>query len=202
MRKGIIGLFFLFLLMNNSKADPVLKSVTRTNNFIDIVWTDSEHPPDGGYDLIVNGNDPGTWRQSENTYYRLPIEGTGIYCIEVEARHVTENRFIRSNIVCETKFEGRGFARLSWIPPTEREDGTTLENLDHYRIYFGMDSSALNNIFILPCTNFPEYTIHKLNAGEWFFAVTAVDANMLESVLSNVEIKMIGGRPQGGQLNL
>ena len=203
MRKDIIyfivGIFFLFLLITCkiAKADPVLKSVIRTGNFIDIVWEDSEHPPSGGYDIIVNGNDPGTWRQTNHTYYRLPYTSSILVCIEVEARHETENRFIRSEIVCENSFTGKGFARLSWTPPTEREDGTALDNLNHYRIYFGNTNDNLNNILIMPCNNFPEFTVHELPAGEWFFAVTAVDADMRESQLSNIEIKVVGGRPQG-----
>jgi len=196
----------LLLLYVPVYADPVINSVVRNGSYIDITWSDSEFPPDGGYDLIVDGSDPGTWRQDKHTYYRFPIEPEDpvAHCFEVEGRHVGENRFVRSAVACEMeRNRGRGWALLSWNEPTKREDGTLLgEDLDHYRVYFGIESQNLNHILVLPCDSYTNFTVHNLESGNWYFAVTAVDTQMNESQLSNTETKLIGSRPQSGTMSI
>lgn len=76
---------------------------------------------------------------------------------------------------------------LSWEPPTQYEDGTKIEYLKEYRVYYGNDPNYLRQgkILIVPggVITFASLYVPK---GDWHFAVTAVADNNLESDLSNI----------------
>ena len=87
-----------------------------------------------------------------------------------------------------------GTARLSWTVPTEREDGSPLNNLAGYNIYYGTDTNSLTNIEVVSNHGTSEYIIGNLAADTWYFAMTSVDADGRESSnKSNVASKTIIG---------
>lgn len=86
---------------------------------------------------------------------------------------------------------GRGSAVLNWVPPTQRVDGTTLMNLAAYRIYYGASPDALNDVIRVDNIGLTTYVVENLGAGTWYFAVSAVDAAGIESLLSNGVMKTI-----------
>ena len=82
---------------------------------------------------------------------------------------------------------GSNVANISWFAPSTRLDGSPLDNLTGYRVYYG--TSYLN----LPRTrieiNNPSavtWSVTGLSAGTWYFAVTAFDGNGYESSFSNI----------------
>jgi hypothetical protein len=85
-----------------------------------------------------------------------------------------------------------GSASLSWVPPTEREDGSALTNLAGYRVYYGQLASALDRQIRVDNPGLSAYVVENLGTGTWFFAVSAVDAAGLESRLSITVSKSIG----------
>jgi hypothetical protein len=83
-------------------------------------------------------------------------------------------------------------AKLSWTPPTEREDNTPLpENeLQGFEVLWGTSQTNLDQTIFVPVgTN--EYMVTALTEGTWYFAVKAVDTDGLESGLSAVVSKTI-----------
>jgi len=84
-----------------------------------------------------------------------------------------------------------GNATLRWTPPTEREDGSTLENLAGYKVRYGLDSIDLENVITLENPGLTSYMVENLHPGTWYFAVTAFDADGRESDFSNVGSKLI-----------
>jgi hypothetical protein len=86
---------------------------------------------------------------------------------------------------------GRGSAVLNWVPPTHRVDGTTLANLAAYRIYYGASPDALNDVIRVDNIGLTSYVVENLGEGTWYFAVSAVDAAGIESLLSNGAMKTI-----------
>lgn len=81
-------------------------------------------------------------------------------------------------------------AKVSWYAPTTRLNGSSIDNLTGYRVYYG--TSYLN----LPLTrieiNNPSaitWTVSELGAGTWYFAVTAIDGGGYESSFSNIVAK-------------
>lgn len=84
-----------------------------------------------------------------------------------------------------------GSAKLSWMAPTLRTDGSALENLAGYRIYYGTSPSGLRNQISLDNPSAITWTVNNLSAGTWYFAMTAVDRDGLESARTNTVSKTI-----------
>lgn len=87
---------------------------------------------------------------------------------------------------------GIGTALLSWIPPTQRTDGSALADLSGFRIYFGNQPDVLNEMITVPNAGLTSFLVEELPVGTWHFSVTAVDSSGIESTLSNNASKTIG----------
>lgn len=80
---------------------------------------------------------------------------------------------------------------LSWTPPTQNTDGTSLTNLAGYRIVYGPSASSLTQIIEVPNSAVSSYVVENLTAGTWYFAVKAYTSAGAESANSNVASKSI-----------
>ncbi len=79
-----------------------------------------------------------------------------------------------------------GTAVLTWTPPTQNIDGSTLTDLDRYHVYYGTVSGGpYPTMLVLNDPTADTYTINNLTAGVCFFNITAVNANGVESDPSN-----------------
>ena len=89
-----------------------------------------------------------------------------------------------------------GTASLSWAPVTTRVDGQLLVGGVHYRLYYGLvDDCLVQELDVAGGST--GYVIGDLSPGRYFFAVTAVDSDGLESDLSPVAYKDIPALPGG-----
>jgi hypothetical protein len=88
-----------------------------------------------------------------------------------------------------------GDATLSWAPPTERVDGTPLEAVSGYRIYYGRDPEQFEHEIEVD-REVTKYRIDHLESGEWYFAVAAISEEGLESAPSSVVQKTIEEPPR------
>ena len=81
-----------------------------------------------------------------------------------------------------------GPVQLSWVAPDENVDGSTLTDLAGYRIYYGTSSRDYSDMVSL---NNPAATAHTLTlaSGDYYVAMTAMDADGNESGYSNEVIK-------------
>lgn len=86
---------------------------------------------------------------------------------------------------------GTGAATLHWEPPTEREDGTPLTNLDGYRLLWGQTSGDYTEEVRIDNAGVTSYVVDNLNPGTWYFAMTAIDTDGLESGLSEETSRVI-----------
>ncbi len=84
-----------------------------------------------------------------------------------------------------------GSATLSWTPPTQNSDGTTLGNLASYRVMYGRTSSNLDQTVNVTNPSINRYVVENLSSGTWYFAVVAVNAAGVSSQLSNTASKTI-----------
>lgn len=84
-----------------------------------------------------------------------------------------------------------GSATLTWQPPTERTDGSTLSNLSGYRIYYGNSQGSYPNTVNVTNPGLTSYMIENLAGGTWYFVMTAVDGGGLESARTNPVSKTI-----------
>ena len=85
-----------------------------------------------------------------------------------------------------------GSVTLSWMPPTENDDGSTLRDLAGYRIYVGQSANALNRVIPLNNAGLTRYVIEDLSPARWHFAMTSVNSRGRESQRSATVSKEVG----------
>jgi hypothetical protein len=83
-----------------------------------------------------------------------------------------------------------GSATVSWTPPTEREDGSSLDSIGHYTVYYGLGPDKLDQALKVDSDK-TSHKIEELTEGTWYFAVTATCPTGLESKKSDVASKTI-----------
>lgn len=84
-----------------------------------------------------------------------------------------------------------GTATVSWTAPTTNTDGSALTNLAGYRIAYGTSQSNLSESETIDNPGLTTFTVISLGTGTWYFAVYAVNAQGLESDVSNISSKTI-----------
>jgi hypothetical protein len=82
-------------------------------------------------------------------------------------------------------------ATLSWTPPTQNSDATTLTNLAGYRIHYGASPTELVSTVQITTPGASSYTISNLAAGTYYFAVRAYTSAGTESLNSNIVNKVV-----------
>ena len=84
-----------------------------------------------------------------------------------------------------------GTATVSWQPPTTRTDGSALTDLAGYRVYYGKDKASLTHVVEITKVGQTSQFIGNLDKGSWYFAVTAICSQGLESPKSEIGSKTI-----------
>jgi hypothetical protein len=83
-----------------------------------------------------------------------------------------------------------GAAEVSWNASTTDVYGSPAEAAG-YKVYYGRSPGVYDQSVSIPNPGVVSAVIEDLSAGTWFFAVTALDAEGLESDLSNEASKTI-----------
>jgi Putative Ig domain len=84
-----------------------------------------------------------------------------------------------------------GSLTLTWTPPTENTNGSTLTNLAGYRIYYGTSSGALNQTVQVSNAGTASYVVGNLSPGTWYFRVRAYNTAGSESANSNLASRAV-----------
>ena len=79
-----------------------------------------------------------------------------------------------------------GSVTLSWTPPVENTDGSPLENLAGYRIYYGTAQGLYSHSILIDNPGIATYMVGNLVPHTYYFAATSINAAGAESSLSNV----------------
>jgi hypothetical protein len=85
-----------------------------------------------------------------------------------------------------------GSATLSWTPPTENTDGSVLTNLAGYKIYYGRSSDSLSQVVTIDQAGVTTYVIENLSPAVYYFAMTSLNSEGVESERSATLKKTIG----------
>jgi hypothetical protein len=80
---------------------------------------------------------------------------------------------------------GMGALSVSWLPPTEREDGSALTDLAGYKLYWGTSPDTYPNSVMISNIGVVNYMIEQLVPGTYYVVATALDAGGAESAYSN-----------------
>jgi hypothetical protein len=118
--------------------------------------------------------------------------------LQIHLVGVSDGSFLNANTIASVTIADDdvaaptvGNATLRWTPPTEREDGSVLDNLAGYKVHYGNDQTNLDTLVVLDNPGLSSYVVEGLGQGTWYFAVTAYDADGRESNFSNIGSKMI-----------
>ncbi len=72
---------------------------------------------------------------------------------------------------------------LSWTAPSTNEDGSPLQDLAGYKVYYGTHPGQYSNVVTVG--NYTTAELGDMGPGTWYVAVTAYDAYGNESAYSN-----------------
>jgi hypothetical protein len=86
---------------------------------------------------------------------------------------------------------GTGTATLEWTTPDYRTDGSPLDDLAGFRVYYGPEPGSYPYSVDIPDPDANRYRIEGLPAGTWHFVVVAYDSAGNEGVPSAPESKTI-----------
>ena len=85
-----------------------------------------------------------------------------------------------------------GNATLSWSPPTANADGSPLNDLTGYRIYYGRNQDNLTQVVVVNNPGLTRYVVENLTPALWHFEMTSVNSAGVESQRSPTATKTIG----------
>ena len=74
---------------------------------------------------------------------------------------------------------------ITWQAPTEKSDGSQLTDLAGFFVYYGPTPGNYSMKVSVAGANTRSYVARNLSPGTYYFAVTAYDSGMVESVHSN-----------------
>jgi hypothetical protein len=73
---------------------------------------------------------------------------------------------------------------FSWVPPTQNSDGSPISNLAGYKIHYGTRTSDYTQTVSVENAGLTRLVVDNLPSGTYYFAITAYNAQGLESPLS------------------
>ena len=80
---------------------------------------------------------------------------------------------------------------LSWQAPTENADGSPLIDLKGYKVHYGPRSKTYSQTIQVANPGLTTYVVQNLSSGNYYFAITAYNADGQESALSSEVTTMV-----------
>lgn len=84
-----------------------------------------------------------------------------------------------------------GSVTLSWVAPTQNEDGTTLTDLDGYTIYWGTQPGSYPNSVTIDNESITTYVVDNLSPGSYEFVATSFNSSGVESAYSDPATRVV-----------
>lgn len=84
-----------------------------------------------------------------------------------------------------------GSVELSWIAPTQNEDGTNLEDLAGYKLYWGKTPGSYTDSVTIDNASVTTYVVGNLSPGTYEFVATAYNTAGVESKYSGAATKIV-----------
>ena len=81
---------------------------------------------------------------------------------------------------------GTNSVTLSWLPPTENEDGSPLVDLAGYRLRYGLNANSYPNLIDINNPGIVTFRVDNLVPNTYYFVITAYNSSGMESTFSNV----------------
>jgi hypothetical protein len=101
---------------------------------------------------------------------------------------VTDGRNVSSlppfAVIISTAQTATTTVTLGWQAPTQNDDGTPLTDLTGFRVYYGSATQNYVGTIAIDNAGLTQHVVEDLPTGTYFFAITAINAEGLESVYS------------------
>jgi len=112
-------------------------------------------------------------------------------CNEVSPTPTSASSSLGSSTGSGSTTGSTGSATLTWVAPVQNTDGTLLNDLSGYTIFYGTDSASLTETIKITNATQTTYVINNLSAGTYYFSVAANASDGTQSNQSNVVSKTI-----------
>jgi hypothetical protein len=89
-----------------------------------------------------------------------------------------------SNETTAVESTGKGTALVSWTPPTDNTDDSTLTDLAGFKIYYGTFPGEYDQTITINNSGLSSYLVENLASSDWFFVMTAFNSSGIESAYS------------------
>ena len=164
-------------------TDPSADEIDTIDESIDLVGTADS---DSGIQSVTWQSDHGAEGSATGTADwqsgPIPLElGRNVITVST-----TDNASNTSSdtIVVNRENDEKGSVTLSWKAPSERADGSPLNQLAGYRIHYGRMSEIYDYEVAIENPGLVTYLVEELAPGDWYFAIVAYDAEGAESDFS------------------
>jgi len=98
-----------------------------------------------------------------------------------DGRAITTLPAFKIDVIGTSSASVTGEAVLSWVPPAQNVDGTTLTDLAGYHISWGKDPNDLPNSMDLAWAGYMWMKATNLTSGTWYFSIRAYNSDGVES---------------------
>jgi hypothetical protein len=198
---ALASLFLFSAPLASAGAPPVITGTPPTTATVGQPYSfqPSARDPNGLKITFQIWNKP-SWASFDKTTGRLygtPAAGNvGTYrWVQIEALDGTYQSWLPAYTLtvsaADSSSPPTGSVTVSWTPPIENTDGSTLTNLSGYRIYYGTSQTNLNQVVNITNPGLATYVLSNLAATTWYFALTSVNSNGTESPRSAVVSRLV-----------
>jgi hypothetical protein len=138
-----------------------------------------------------------TFDASTGRIYGRPAAGDvasyrGIRITVTDGRANASLRIARLDVVARAAQGAAGTATLEWEAPTINADGSPLNDLAGYNIRYGTSPGALDRVVELRNPGLTTYVVDGLSPSTWYFAISTVNSQGMESRSTGVVWTTIG----------
>lgn len=180
-------------------------SVIATRYYGFQAWaTDPNHRP-----LLYSIQNKPAWATFNTQYGHLygipPVGGVGTYsnivvsvsdgiaqaALPAFSIKVTSNGAAGGGSTTPPVSGGSGAATLSWHPPTQNTNGSTITGLAGYQIKYGASANSLTQTVKVTNPGLTSYVIESLAPGTYYFGIAAYTSSGAQSALSGLVSKTI-----------
>ena len=178
----LVQLCLILFSVQSAHAEAPVPTVqmTRANSWVNSGETTSLHwASEAVSECIASGD----WSGSKATF--------GFYITEpltVDTNYTLSCSGEQGTAIAIVSVQVRS-AKLSWARPTQRADGSPLEALQSYKIYYGNQTGIYTDQIELDAS-FTELTL-QLTPGQYYFSISSIDPSNNEGQLSKEVSKQI-----------
>jgi hypothetical protein len=127
------------------------------------------------------------------TVSRLPTDGSTVWVRlwyvsdgwqSVDFQYTATGGSGGSSEMAADEGTGKGTALVSWNPPTNNTDGSTITDLAGFKIYYGRFPGEYDQTITINNSGLLSYLVENLASSDWFFVMTAFNKSGIESAYS------------------